>query len=204
MMACLDVQGFWSQGNFIVKEFGLVDMKCTQTELYLFKPPFPSSMLSAKDVVTNNWLTRNYHHLEWESGFLEYDEFTSKMNSIGNRYDVLYVKGEQKRNFISSFVPDKCIVVNLDTKDCPSLRLLARWSTAYTCPLVHPFCAMSDAFRLCMWMSASYYRDYFTDEIMQWQEKIIVADEQRNHPDNNKGVVDEKSDLTDRNIADEK
>lgn len=110
----VDFQGFKDEYNqFVVKElaFGSIrEGRCVSR--YLFKSPFEFHYLPRRIQLTNLWLTRNYHGLEWYDGTIEYDQLSSVLLSETMNFKTIVCKGLEKSNFLSRILNRE--VVNLD------------------------------------------------------------------------------------------
>ena len=155
MEACCDLQGFWHDGYIVIKEFALASLNGEIIEHYLFTAPFPFRKLNVQDIVTNSWLTSNYHHLEWYGGYVDYQKFHSIMERIGRKYKRLYVKGDQKQAALWQILPRSCRIVDLGAEGCPTLFELSR-SPAPRCSMNHPNCALANTLRLRRWVNEMY------------------------------------------------
>lgn len=146
----VDVQGFQCDNTFILKELALQNLHGTVQEHFLFKPPFEFCELSQKDQITNSWLTRKNHCLDWYCGEIKYNRFTLVLERIARTYSCIYVKGKMKRDWLLDYVPRHCKIINLENLGCPPLLDLSFIPTI-SCCLNHPSCALSIASRLRTW-----------------------------------------------------
>src|SRR5436190_12887968 len=73
MEAVIEFHGFKDNYNtFIIKELAIVS-KHIQCQL-IFKSPFSKHLLNNKMARTCRWLTRHYHHIDWDEGDLPFNE----------------------------------------------------------------------------------------------------------------------------------
>lgn len=119
-----DVQGFLDNyRNFIVKELSIIssDHGKTLNEHYLFKPPFPFNQLSIKMQKMATWLRNAHHGLDWNCGIHNLEQIQSIFAKI--TVGAIYVKGEQKVEWIKPFVTSDTVkIINLEKCGCPRLR----------------------------------------------------------------------------------
>lgn len=132
----VDVQGFKTDGNsFIFKEFAFSEANSDESiTWYLLTPPFPWSQLTARYRGQNLWLTRNYHGLRWDSGYSDYQEAISEIGRILSTSITIYVKGLEKRGWLSKEFPHLENIINLEDLECPSLtKLRADYKSTSIC-----------------------------------------------------------------------
>ena len=104
----IDIQGYNCSFGYIPKELALYDgIRCSN---YLFKSPFKKNMLSADDNKIVNW-SQEYHGLEWDFGSIELNEIDSILKHALKDYESfrIYVKGNEKANFLKKFLDEDCI-----------------------------------------------------------------------------------------------
>lgn len=112
----VDVQGFKDhENNFIVKEFAMVpeiynhdyDDDGYLSIHYIISPPYSLQKLPQKNINNINWITQNYHGLNWNSGTIKLYELKKII------YDKLFnvtgpicwnVKGGEKIIWLSNFL----------------------------------------------------------------------------------------------------
>ncbi|CAH1170708.1 unnamed protein product [Phaedon cochleariae] len=118
MTLVLDVQCFKLEKNrFIVKE--LAGFDGIRICHYIFKAPFPFDHLSPDLQRQAHWLTENHHCIAWDAGFTPQHLFSKIITDLTNSYDIIYVKGLEKANYIRQFINKP--VVEFDEQ--PTLRM---------------------------------------------------------------------------------
>ena len=123
MSVVVDIQCLMQAGGeYIVKELSVVDMYYYSSSHWLFKPPKTDGR-DLKSLKTNYWLSKNLHFLNWEDGYIEYEELFVIMSFIALNYNRVYVKGLQKKNVLSKFISESK-VINLEDYGCPKLATL--------------------------------------------------------------------------------
>lgn len=132
----VDVQGFKKPINeFVLKEFAVIPVhdKKLQPLAFIFQPPCTWDSLPVKYQRINAWLTRNFHGLSWDSGDLPYDAAKEIIRNILLHACTIYVKGVEKKEWLTSFMGESMRIVNLEDLECPSLMRLREQTppTAY-------------------------------------------------------------------------
>lgn len=138
----VDTQGF-QRDEFVLKELAVTPLNAdVQPLIFLFKPPIPWYDLPARYKSINSWLERNYHHLDWSTGEVPYCEVENVLRSVLHNASAIYVKGQQKQQWLERFGFDARDVVA-----CPSLRRANK--VAAFCPYHDsPNCALRNVLLL--------------------------------------------------------
>ena len=111
----IEFQAFRGNNDrYIVKELVILDLQTCVIYNFLFKPPFTFNNLNSKSKRTNNWLTRNLHHIGWNEGFTSFEEVESIMNHYCSKFARLYTKGLEKCNWIQLHTTTDVIDVKMD------------------------------------------------------------------------------------------
>lgn len=114
----LDVQGFHVNRNeFIAKEVAVLCGLRQQYAHFVFLPPrnvYP-------DFKCQQFVENYIHGLEWNSGFVPYEQLQSVLQVVTKDNIEIYVKGHEKMKYVQSLLKDKRII-NLEAFDCPSLN----------------------------------------------------------------------------------
>lgn len=148
----IDLQGFKSNSNeFIAKEVAVV-FNNIQYINFIIKPPFDFKCLSTKRQREANWLTKNYHHLNWNDGTVSYQsvcEFV-KANVMCSK---IYVKGEEKRRWLEKMLQKR--VFNMEDIGCINFKQIGtKYSDYLYCGYHHyGVCALRNARLLAKEMS---------------------------------------------------
>jgi hypothetical protein len=121
----VEFHGFRSlaEKTFVFKELAIVNVSdCTFT-VYHFKPPYPQSRLSNKDLKSAYWLSNFYHRLSWNDGVLDYSLDTiiglilRVRSSSSNERLVLYTKGVEKKRYLDDLLFNHENVLVVDVSD---------------------------------------------------------------------------------------
>ena len=120
----LDFVGFQFPAiGFIIKEIAILNSTGERCYNYFVKGP--------KSLHIENYMTYNYqfdmHNLRWEWGDYEFDEAMWDIQSKV-KCDTVYVKGKEKRDFISGLLPGAQI---LELQHVPAFKHL-NWIVART------------------------------------------------------------------------
>jgi len=104
---------------YMIKEISFVDTETSTVQYLIFK--HSSLTQDAKSRSVNNWLQQLHHGLSLDYGDMEYTEIQKIFQLIN--YNTIYVKGSQKFQIISVFMPH-INVVNMEDQVCPRLNNL--------------------------------------------------------------------------------
>ena len=111
------MQGFSSPGKQpLLKELAVlsIDRPIPDSHLctLLFEPPYPWKRLNNKYREKNEWLTRNFHGLKWESGIFEYSVMGSIICEILSDAMVVYTNGDIRKQWLEKIL-QKTIVSSI-------------------------------------------------------------------------------------------
>lgn len=121
----LDINCFFNNYmRYVVKEMSIYDLNHHSSQHWIFKPPQGYTIVNAKAQRTNEWLTRNNHGISWEQGDVSYIELSRILEHIASSYNIVYVKGQQKIDFIQRQIFASPEFVNLECMGCPKLCVL--------------------------------------------------------------------------------
>lgn len=117
MSVIVDLQGFKTTYNkFLPKEVAFVYRN--QTEVHLFKPPYPYNQLNEVEKKQVNWIERN-RKVFWNEGITPYTDIRKYLDFLRDKR--IFVKGGEKVIWIKELLGTECSVYNLENYDCPSL-----------------------------------------------------------------------------------
>ncbi|XP_053598606.1 rho GTPase-activating protein gacV-like [Microplitis demolitor] len=120
MALILDIQGFTTDNNFIVKELSTIsihDDNLVDATCLLFKSPFDQEDLTDSEKRQNDWLTDYHHGLAWNSGIIPYENAKNILTIILQNITYIYVKGAMKKNWLDSVLDDKKPIIDLEDHD---------------------------------------------------------------------------------------
>lgn len=129
----LEIQCFYdNEMKYLVKEMSVYDLNHHSSTHWIFKPPergldYEVSS-SPKTRRVNEWVVRNLHRIPWEAGEVNFEESGEIFRKIFSSFDLLYVKGLQKLNFLKTeakgFPSPPPMFVNLEDLGCPKIAIL--------------------------------------------------------------------------------
>lgn len=141
MNLVLDVQCFKSENNkFIVKELAAFDGE--RISHVVFKPPYPFDMLSADLKKQAQWLTNNYHCIEWWKGSTPGHYFSKIIADITSSAERIYVKGCEKVVYLQEYIATP--IIQFDEKP----TLLKSTPKCFYHSHDYCMCALSNVFYL--------------------------------------------------------
>lgn len=116
--AIVDLQGFKDNNNrFIVKEFYLQSRNMKFHDI-IKSPIGYKNKLNSTQQKSVEWLTKNFHGISWEDGFITLKELRSALRVYLDQTRI-YMKGEEKIIWIKHIMKnDDLICVNLEDFDC--------------------------------------------------------------------------------------
>ncbi|KAK0165646.1 hypothetical protein PV328_004148 [Microctonus aethiopoides] len=88
----------------------------------LFKPPFKWDELPKQYKTMHLWLTRNYHGILWDAGEIPYDKLNDVLHIILKGVGYIYVKGLEKKKWLSDIIKESKTIINLENLGCPSMK----------------------------------------------------------------------------------
>lgn len=169
MDVIVDLQGFKKAFNeFVLKELAITSVGPdahgeVQQRCFIFEEPFSMHLLPYKYQRVNTWLTRHHHGLPWDSlGERSYDEIEDTLKDILDGVTRVFVKGEEKKQWLKELVGRSTPVIeNLEDLGCSKLSNLEKEETCHghrrltTNPHGKYQCALRNVVHLKSWY-ASY------------------------------------------------
>lgn len=80
-------------------------------EFFVFKPPFDIVELSPYRRRAARFVTKNFHHIQWEDGFIDYNEINNIIKENLDTAQEIFVKGHEKATFLNSILGNKKYVI---------------------------------------------------------------------------------------------
>ena len=128
----VEFQSFIGNSNeFIVKELSILDLDTYVTWNFLFKPPYSFKRLNGKAARTNKWLIKNYHHIAWGEGFIEYTALEDIVKHYCSKFSIIHTTGHKKCAWLQQYtsaevnifpVCNKSTNINIGDGFCLSIR----------------------------------------------------------------------------------
>ncbi|XP_072756960.1 uncharacterized protein [Anoplolepis gracilipes] len=160
----IDIQGFRDVNDkFIPKEVAIVSIDVPIVGHWIMMPPHPFGELSAKARRENNWLSQNYHGIEWFDGETNLKYFISHLREITRRVRYIYVRGNEKASYLRNILSRD--INNLEDISPPFKNLSSKEEDGRYCSH-HGFwnfgifrCALHNAYKLKYWLVTQNNRD---------------------------------------------
>jgi len=148
-------------GKLVVKELAMAHRDCV--DLFLFMSPQPWE--PPEMVRHNRWIRQNINGLRWHHGYVPYEMLPVIVGRIAGQFNTLYTKGSEKASMLreiissnaeSSWSPNWCHVIDLDSIGCPKLGQMKEEISA-KCMLHYGLdgrkqCAMEKALKFYLWL----------------------------------------------------
>lgn len=153
----IDIQGFRDvDEQFIPKEVAVVAINDPIIGHWIMMPPYPFGDLPEKARRENNWLSRNYHGIEWFDGEVNSKYFTIQLREITRQARYIYSRGQEKANYLRNLLSRN--VYNLEGISPPLKNLPDAEERGHRCAH-HGFranakftCALRNAYKLKRWL----------------------------------------------------
>ena len=105
MFAVVDMQGFKTERDFVVKEIAIrtsssssnTDETSTISQ-WIFEPPYFWNHLNSFEKCQASWLAKHHHGLRWSDGCVPYWKLPELLASALANIDFAIVKSAQKKN----------------------------------------------------------------------------------------------------------
>lgn len=151
----IEFQAFRGNRNeYILKELVIMDLLTYVVYPFLFKPPFPFKKLNAKAKVTNKWIVKNFHHIDWNEGFIDYNEVDDVMYHFCTEFNRIYTKGLEKRNWIQKYSTANVVDVKIDKEFIPCYNNLCVLGKNKSHRLAQ--CALKNVYRLTSFLNTEH------------------------------------------------
>jgi len=117
----IDVQGFFNNNNFILREIGIVFEKDPNlNNSFLIEPPYDSTLLNTKSRMTAILLTNTHHIIFWDDGENSFPQTRKYLRTITSGKQII-CKGVEKKRFLQKFFGSRQLI-NIKEMGCPSLN----------------------------------------------------------------------------------
>ena len=101
----IEMQGFRDMGDrFLPKEVAVVAIHNPIIGHWIMMPPHSFEELPEKSKRENNWLTRNYHGIEWFDGEAHLKYFTLQLREITRHAHRIYTRGNDKARYLQNLL----------------------------------------------------------------------------------------------------
>lgn len=101
----VDMQGFLKQGgDLVLKELAIAPLQEDSEPLtFVFKEPFPWRRLTERYRAENEWLTRFYHGIPWDTDGRPYTEIGYILRLCLKDSKKVYVRGSLRKSWLERF-----------------------------------------------------------------------------------------------------
>jgi len=167
----IEIQGFRNvDEKFIPKEVAVVAINATIIGHWIMMPPCPFSDLSERVRRENNWLSRNYHGIEWFDGEANLKYFTLQLREITRQTRYIYTRGQEKARYLCELLSRN--VYNLEGISPPFKELPDGEEDGQRCTH-HGFrtkakflCALRNAYKLKHWLVQNSGNSSFDSSVL--------------------------------------
>lgn len=114
--------------ELVLKEFAIAPMREIHIKptIHTFEPPCLWNDLPVSYQLLNETIMRLVHGLSWNFGIIPWEDVSATIRNQVNNGAIIYVKGSEKKEWLSKILGESVLVVNVETLECPSLRLLRK------------------------------------------------------------------------------
>lgn len=161
-MYIVDIQGFQlTNKSFVAKEVAVCTLHSGQIAHFVLQPPlnqYPDSK--------SQWYLQSYHHgIEWDRGFVPYENLKNLLEDIITEDDKVLCKGLEKCLFLQNLLQRH--ITNLDTMACPKLAKLREKKVKCVFHNGEYFnCALQNVTVLRLWIMAKMNFSEFVKTVM--------------------------------------
>ena len=189
----VDIQGFRNDdAKFIPKEVALLAINKPIVGHWIMTPPCSFGDLPERARRENNWLSRNYHGIEWFDGEADPEYFTQQLREITRCVRYIYSRGHEKAQYLRNLLSRN--VYNLEGISPPFKNLPDVKENGGRC-VHHGFrsntkfaCALHNAYKLKHWLNTrdnidSSYASIFSENCTVSEETDSEIFSNRNFND---------------------
>ena len=154
----VDIQGFRdAEEKFIPKETAVVAINARIIGHWITLPPYSFDELPERSKRENNWLSQNYHGIEWFDGEANPKYFVRQLREITRRARFIYTRGQEKASYLSDLLSRNIYNLEADTpafKNLPDTDELGhRCSHHGFRSNAKYLCALRNAYKLKRWLN---------------------------------------------------
>lgn len=127
----VDLQFF--RGNnkeIILKCISFSKLFSNTIEYFVFKAPFNISELCPYRRCEAQFVTKNFHHIQWDQGFIDYYEIGNTLRDTFKGAEEILVKGLEKAKFLNNIL-GRNVCYNVENLNCPNLKSLKSKLTGF-------------------------------------------------------------------------
>uniref|UniRef100_A0A8D9DUK0 Uncharacterized protein n=1 Tax=Cacopsylla melanoneura TaxID=428564 RepID=A0A8D9DUK0_9HEMI len=138
-------------------------------QYFVFKPPYNFEELNYLKRNEANHVTKYYHQMTWEEGYVNYDEIENIIRSTLKNASEVLVKGDEKIKYLNKIM-EKNICYNAENLSCPNLKTLKTFQTVFTLSPV----GFRNVYALKVW-----FRNFFQTSMENIENSIRKFNDQR-------------------------
>lgn len=144
-----------NKDEFVIKELVILDLITHVVYPFIFEAPFSANQLNDKARRTNKWITKHFHHIQWNEGLISYKHLNNIMYHFSNKFSHIYTRGSEKRQWIQQYTYHDVFDIRMD-KD-------QQINYGPICTLTdHSYrtvtqCALQNAYRLANFLVLHYW-----------------------------------------------
>ena len=120
MKVVVDYEGFQLGKSVTIKELAICSVDSTSSHHFFFLPPFPLKKIDPQHRSSVKYCEKKIHHIRWNSGHIPYSNLVPILKSHVKSNDIIYVKGENKRQVLSQLLPG-FVIINIEIQGCPKV-----------------------------------------------------------------------------------
>jgi hypothetical protein len=166
-----DIQGFRGFRNeFIIKELAFLSTSGGKAQTYIFKSPYQLAVLPEIQQKVASWVKRFVHGIDWNEGYIPYQELKNVIDRVLRNYKTVLVKGLEKKMVIENIMSDKSInVIDMESMCCPKINDLKKSIGSFRMCFYHSKstdqCANENVRVLLTWYSNVYLKNINVTEV---------------------------------------
>lgn len=154
MKYVIEFEGFALSKTFVFKEATIRNLNTEFRQWFWIRPPFNFQKLTNKEKRIVRYCERKIHKLSWSSGTQSFNNFCEVLKTIKDD-DIVFTKGLQKANILSTLIPSLAKVYDLDDFQCPKYFKEFNSKVITTCPL-----EMHKDSEHCSYKKAHFFVDF--------------------------------------------
>lgn len=161
-MFIVDIQGFQlTDKSFVAKEVAVCTLHSGQIAHFVLQPP-----ANTYPDFKSQWYLQSYHHgVDWNVGFMPYENLKTVLQDIISEGDSVLCKGLEKCVFLQNLLQRH--ITNMDTMACPKLTKLRENKVKCVFHSGDHFnCALQNVMVLRLWIMAHMDFSEFVKTVM--------------------------------------
>jgi hypothetical protein len=105
----------------LIKELTIIDVTSGCHQHWVLKPPRDEPHWSTSYAVDrrNNWLSKHYHGLDFEFGFMDYESLVLSLNHLTAQASLIFAPNKEKAKILEEVLNARRVVFDLETLGCP-------------------------------------------------------------------------------------